>query len=47
LDTGFQGAICDVDQSVGVSQSEAFIGTCHQFNGDLKGLRPSCWYSAD
>lgn len=46
LDTFFQGAICPVSESVEFSDSDETQGACHQKLGDLRGLRPRCWFVA-
>ncbi len=44
LDTYFQGAICQVDDTTDVSNSDEKIGVCHPLNGDSVGTRPLCWF---
>lgn len=44
LDTYFQGALCDVDFNLDVSQKDEVTGTCHKSNGHKTGLRPLCWF---
>lgn len=44
LDTFFQGSICPVSQSVEFDDDNEEVGACHQINGDLRGLRPKCWF---
>lgn len=46
LDTFYQGALCQVDETVELSNADARQGTCHQLNGHRSGNRPSCWYKA-
>lgn len=44
LDTYFQGAICQVDKEIQVSQKDPLQGTCHEAHGHTRGLRPGCWF---
>lgn len=44
LDTYFQGALCEVDHNIEVSNSSELDGTCHEKNGNLIGIRPKCWF---
>lgn len=43
-ETAFQGAICD--RSGEMSNTDETIGACHLMNGDVEGMRPSCWFKA-
>ncbi len=44
LDTYFQGAICSVPQSIEFDDDDERIGACHSHHGDVRGLRPRCWF---
>jgi len=44
LDTYFNGAICPVSESVEFDDVRETVGSCHQKNGDVRGLRPRCWF---
>jgi hypothetical protein len=44
-DTLAAGAICPVDFNEDVSNKDETVGTCHQKNGHIKGLRPRCWFA--
>lgn len=44
LDTLFQGALCDVDDSIDFDEQDPDIGACTRRAGDKYGLRPLCWY---
>lgn len=44
LDTFFQGAVCPVSQSVEFNNDDESQGACHSRNGDIRGLRPACWF---
>lgn len=44
LDTFFQGAICQVDEALEVSNTNERQGVCHPANGHRTGNRPGCWY---
>lgn len=46
MDTYFNGAICHVDVSVPVSQTDYRQGSCIDPN-DTLGLRPRCWFKPD
>jgi hypothetical protein len=43
LDTYFQGAICEVNSDF-ISMLWEEKGTCHERNGHVRGLRPTCWH---
>lgn len=43
LDTYFQGAICEIDEAVEVSNTDEKVGTCHQSSMTV-GVRPLCWF---
>lgn len=44
LDTYFSGSICPVAQNVEFDDEDERIGSCHPKNGDIRGLRPRCWF---
>ncbi len=44
LDTFLQGAICPVSEEIDFTYSDEMTGSCHLSAGDLRGIRPSCWY---
>jgi hypothetical protein len=44
LDTFFQGSICPVRESIGFDNDSESVGACHAKNGDVRGLRPRCWF---
>ncbi|MFZ4714908.1 MAG: hypothetical protein ACOYL6_14410 [Bacteriovoracaceae bacterium] len=44
LDTMIAGALCPVDQNVGVSSKDPTTGTCSEEKNDSVGFRPRCWY---
>lgn len=44
LDTYYNGALCDVDHNVDVSQTDALVGTCNRVDNYKDGVRPLCWY---
>lgn len=44
LDTYFQGSVCDKSVTEDVSDTDENVGTCTAKNGDILGLRPSCWF---
>jgi hypothetical protein len=44
LDTFFNGAICPVSEKLEFDIDDETVGSCHNKNGDLKGLRPRCWF---
>lgn len=44
FDTLFQGSLCDVDFNIPVSEKNPHDGACTQKQGDLIGVRPTCWY---
>ncbi len=44
LDTYYQGAICDVADTIAFDDKDETIGACHKANGDSIGLRPLCWF---
>ncbi len=44
LDTYFQGAICEIQDTVDVDQKDEVAGTCYRANGMSKGVRPFCWF---
>lgn len=43
-ETAFRGSVCD--RTGELSDTDETMGTCHKKNGDLVGLRPSCWFKA-
>ncbi len=43
LDTYYQGALCDIADSVDVSDSDEKVGTCNLTTGQTIGVRPRCW----
>jgi hypothetical protein len=44
LDTFFSGAICTVSEFIDFDDDNEQIGSCNLTNGDLRGLRPRCWF---
>lgn len=44
MDTYLQGSLCVHDRRIGLSNSDANVGTCTSRNGHSSGLRPRCWY---
>ncbi len=44
LDTGFQGALCTVNDSIEMDANNPNTGTCNRREGFSSGLRPSCWF---
>lgn len=44
LDTYFQGALCQIDETVDVHQKDESVGTCYRDSGDTTGVRPFCWF---
>lgn len=44
MDTYFQGALCSVKADVGLSNTDATVGTCTEKNDFKIGLRPRCWF---
>lgn len=44
LDTYLQGALCQEDHNVDVSDRDPEVGSCTRKKGDTVGLRPLCWY---
>lgn len=44
LDTYFAGAVCRVDVSENVSQTDETKGTCHPIKKSEIGNRPLCWF---
>jgi len=44
LDTYFQGALCDIDANIDVSETDTKVGTCIKSDGHKQGMRPLCWY---
>lgn len=44
LDTYFQGALCEVNYTEDVSNSDETTGTCTSANGFKEGNRPLCWF---
>ncbi len=45
LDTYFNGALCQIDDSVDVSNDDEATGVCYRNSGDTKGVRPLCWFA--
>lgn len=45
LDTFFNGAICTVSEKLEFDNDDEKTGSCHAKNGDIKGLRPRCWFA--
>ncbi len=46
LDTFFNGALCSQPKEQEFANEDETIGACHGLNGDLRGLRPQCWFMA-
>lgn len=46
LDTYFQGALCNTDLNVELSDNDYHVGTCTALNSQV-GLRPRCWFKPD
>lgn len=44
LDTYFNGAVCPVTPKIDFDDREEEVGSCHPRRGDLRGLRPLCWF---
>jgi hypothetical protein len=44
LDTFFNGAICPVSEEIAFENNDEVSGSCHPRNGDIRGLRPKCWF---
>ncbi len=44
LDTLYAGSLCNIDQSVNVSEVDAYAGVCSQKQGLEIGMRPKCWF---
>lgn len=44
LDTYFAGAICDVSETVDVSNTDANAGVCARTRNYKEGVRPLCWF---
>lgn len=44
LDTYFQGALCQIDDTLDVDQKDESKGVCYRESGDTSGLRPLCWF---
>ncbi|MBX3022619.1 MAG: hypothetical protein KF799_13180 [Bdellovibrionales bacterium] len=45
LDTYFQGALCRVPYSQGLSMTDYRVGTCADERTYTRGLRPRCWFA--
>lgn len=44
LDTYFSAALCDIDVSAPLSDSDPIVGTCSRQSGHAIGVRPTCWF---
>lgn len=44
LDTYYQGALCNIDETIDVDQKDETVGICIRKAGDIIGLRPLCWF---
>jgi hypothetical protein len=44
LDTYYQGALCDVDDTIDFDASNPRIGACNRIDYYSVGIRPLCWY---
>lgn len=44
LDTYFNGALCNIDENTDVSREDEATGVCYRKAGDVKGVRPLCWF---
>lgn len=44
LDTYYSGALCDLDDSIDVSNEDESVGVCYRESGDTQGVRPLCWF---
>lgn len=47
LDTFFQGALCHSDAGIQLADNDPSRGACTRRQGDLLGIRPTCWYNPD
>lgn len=45
LDTYYQGALCNIDETIDVDQKDESVGVCYRKSGDTEGIRPLCWFS--
>lgn len=45
LDTFLQGALCPVSEEIDFNYTEEITGSCHTSLGDVRGVRPACWYA--
>lgn len=44
VDTILQGALCNTDPSIPMSDHNENVGACSRSNGDELGSRPRCWF---
>ena len=44
LDTYYQGALCELDETLDVHQKDEAVGVCYRKSGDTVGVRPLCWF---
>lgn len=44
LDTYYAGALCQIDDTIDVSDSDEAKGVCYRESGDTVGTRPRCWF---
>lgn len=44
LDTYYQGALCNLDETQDVHQKDESVGVCYRKAGDTVGVRPLCWF---
>ncbi len=44
LDTYFEGAICEVQDTVEIGQNDPNVGTCNRKAQQTEGVRPLCWF---
>jgi hypothetical protein len=47
LDTFVQGYFCKADETLMPKNDDPNFAYCSENNGDMAGLRPSCWYNAN
>jgi hypothetical protein len=45
LDSYFNGALCQLDDNIDVSNDDEAAGVCYRNSGDTKGVRPLCWFA--
>jgi len=45
LDTYYSGAICNIDDTQDVDQTDEAVAVCYRDAGDTTGVRPLCWFA--